>query len=60
MNKPAKRGTGGPAKPPPDDPEQSRRFEEAAREIESDASGKAFKRFIAVIAPSARPKKQKG
>ena len=33
MKKPAKRGTGGPAKPPPDDPEQSRRFEETAREL---------------------------
>ena len=43
MKKPAKRGTGGPANPPLDDPEQSRRFEETANEIGVDESGKAFR-----------------
>jgi hypothetical protein len=45
------RGTGGP-RPPPDDPEQSRRFEEAARELEVDASGKPFKRAVKTLLES--------
>ena len=39
-------------KPEPDDKEQSRRFEETARELEVDKSGKACERTIDVIAPS--------
>jgi hypothetical protein len=50
MKKKATRGTGGPAKPP-DDPEQSRRFEEAARDTEADTSGKAFKRAVNSVLP---------
>lgn len=36
-----------------DDPEQSKRFEEAAREIETDASGEAFERAMGVVVPAA-------
>ena len=41
-----------PAKPP-DDPEQSRRFEEAAKQAEVD--GEAFERAMAVIVPAPKP-----
>ena len=43
--------------PIPDDPEQSKRFEEAARMLEADASGMAFERAIKTVAPSKRPAK---
>ena len=38
-------------KPPviPDDPEQSKRFEEAARLLGSDETGDAFKRAVVVV-----------
>lgn len=43
------------AKPPPvpkpDDPEQSRRFVETAREIGADESGEAFRRALRKIVP---------
>jgi len=36
----------------PDDPEQSKRFKEAARELETDGAGEAFDRvFRKVMAP---------
>jgi hypothetical protein len=37
----------------PDDPEQSKRFVEAAREIEADESGEAFRRALEKIVPPA-------
>ena len=39
------------ANPKPDDPEQSKRFVEAAREIEADESGEAFRRAFEKIVP---------
>ena len=44
-----------PLQPPkPDDPEQSKRFVETAREIEADESGEAFRRAFEKIVPSKR------
>jgi hypothetical protein len=40
--------------PLPDDPEQSRRFEVAARELGADESGKAFKRALSAVVPRKR------
>ena len=57
MKKPAKRGTGGLAKPPPDDPDQSRRFEEAARELEAETKGKSFRRALDVVVRKPSTKK---
>jgi hypothetical protein len=37
--------------PKPDDPEQSRRFVEAARQIEADETGEAFDRAFRKIVP---------
>jgi hypothetical protein len=37
--------------PPPDDPEQSKRFEEAARELDVDESGEAFERLLDTVLP---------
>lgn len=37
--------------PKPDNPEQSKRFVEAAREIEADESGEAFRRALKRIVP---------
>jgi hypothetical protein len=39
------------ANPKPDDPVQSKRFVEAAREIEADESGEAFRRALEKIVP---------
>jgi hypothetical protein len=36
----------------PDNPEQSKRFIEKARELETDKSGKAFERAFKKIVPS--------
>jgi hypothetical protein len=56
-------------KPPPDDPEQSRRFIEAAREVETDESPEEFERvFRKIVHPkeksitptSGRRQRQKG
>lgn len=59
MKKPAKRGTGGPAKPPPDDPEQSRRFEVVAQELGADETGKLFERALdALTPPTPDPQKR--
>lgn len=45
------RGTGNPKKTP-DDPEQSKRFEETARLLEADETGKTFLKAIkGVVAP---------
>jgi hypothetical protein len=41
-------------KPPPDDPEQSKRFIEAAREIGADESPEAFEEVFRKV---VRPKK---
>jgi hypothetical protein len=41
-------------KPKPDNPEQSRRFEEKARELGMDESGKRFEKAMSVIAPPKR------
>lgn len=40
-------------KPPPkrDDPEQSKRFEETARELEADESGKSFEDALGATLP---------
>lgn len=41
----------------PDDPEQSRRFIETAREIEADETGEAFRRaFEKVVTPKSPPR----
>jgi hypothetical protein len=54
-----------PPVPKPDDPEQSKRFEDAARELQTDESGEAFERAMKVVAvptkaaeagPRKRPK----
>lgn len=39
------------ASPKPDDPEQSKRFIEAARQIEADETGEAFRRAFEKIVP---------
>jgi hypothetical protein len=44
----------------PDDPEQSRRFEEKARELGADESGKSFERAFKKIAPAKSVKKKRG
>jgi hypothetical protein len=36
----------------PDDPEQSRRFEEKARELEAERNGEQFEKVIQTIVPS--------
>ena len=43
----------------PDDPEQSRRFEEKARELDADKSAKAFERAMGVIAKKPAKKADK-
>jgi hypothetical protein len=40
-----------PRVPKPDDPEQSRRFVEAARQIEADETGEAFRRALEKVVP---------
>lgn len=34
---------------PPDDPEQSKRFEEAARELQADETGKTFSKAFSEV-----------
>lgn len=36
---------------PQDNPEQSKRFEETARQLEADESGKAFKKALKIVVP---------
>jgi hypothetical protein len=43
-------------KPPPDDPEQSKRFAEIAREIGADATPDEFERAFKRIVPAKRPR----
>lgn len=38
-------------KPPPDDPAQSARFVEAAREVNAEVTGKEFVRALANVIP---------
>lgn len=40
--------------PKPDDPEQSERFVEQARELEADESGKAFEQALKKIVPARK------
>ena len=51
-----KKADGG-AKPKPDDAEQSRRFEETARELQIDDSGEAFNRAVKIVAPPKRERR---
>ena len=44
-----------PASQKPDDPAQSKRFVETAREIEADESGDAFRRAFEKIVPPKPP-----
>lgn len=48
----------------PDDPEQSRRFAETAKRLETDESGKVFEKAMNVIAnqtsPNAKSNKKAG
>ena len=46
------RGIGAPR--PPDDPDQSQRFKEAARELEADETGQAFTRALDVSVKPAK------
>ena len=41
-------------KPKPDNPEQSRRFEEKARELGADESGKFFERAFKAVLPKRK------
>ncbi len=47
------RGTGAPRRP--DDPDQSQRFKETARELEADETGAAFTRALDVSVTPAKP-----
>jgi hypothetical protein len=42
--------------PPPDDPEQSKRFIDTAREIETDESPEAFERAFKKVVPPKTPR----
>jgi hypothetical protein len=53
----AKKPKAKPAPQKPDDPAQSKRFVETAREIEADESGEAFRRAFEKIVPPAGPKR---
>jgi len=44
--------------PPPDNPEQSARFEQAAIEAQADASGKAFARAFKKVVPTKKRNKR--
>jgi hypothetical protein len=46
-------------KPPPDDPEQSARFVEAAAVVEADKNLSAFTRAFRTIVPRKKPTKAK-
>jgi hypothetical protein len=44
----------------PDDAEESKRFVDAARQLESDESGKSFERAFGAVAPKKpKPKEKK-
>ena len=44
-------------KPKPDDPAQSKRFIEKAREAGADESGKAFERVFQSLVPPKKPRR---
>jgi hypothetical protein len=45
-----------PKSPPlPDDPEQSRRFEQTAIDAEAEQTGAAFERVFDVVVPASKP-----
>lgn len=58
--KPKRKPEAKPAVPKPDDPEQSKRFVETAREIEADETGEAFRRAFARIVPPKSPTPKDG
>lgn len=45
-----------PAKRPPDDPEQSKRFREAAKKAEASDDPKALERAFTKVVPPKKPK----
>jgi len=45
-------------KPAPDNPEQSKRFEKAAIDVEADTKGEAFKRAFEAIVQERKPPKR--
>jgi len=47
-------------KPDRDDPEQSKRFEDAAREMGADESGKKFRRAFKTVVPIKHAPKRRG
>ena len=56
MKNKATRGTGGQKRQrPPDDPEQSKRFEETAREHGAEESGKVFEKALGIVKRAATP-----
>lgn len=54
------RGTGGPKRQDlPDDPEQSKRFEDKARELGVDESGKEFEKAMETLSQQSPLRKSK-
>ena len=49
-----------PVAPKPDDPAQSKRFVETAREIEADETGEAFQRAFEKLVPPKPPTPKAG
>lgn len=47
-------------KPKKDDPEQSKRFEETAKEREADESGKKFEKLFKDVATPNQPTRSRG
>ena len=47
----------GESQKPPDDPEQPKRFEDKARELGVDESGKLFKKAMTIVKPTPATKK---
>lgn len=43
------------SKTQPDDPEQSKRFEETAKQLEADETGNAFERAVDAALPAQKP-----
>lgn len=50
----------GKQKPTPDDPEQSKRFEETAKELEADKNKEAFERALEEVFRPQRQEKKNG
>jgi len=46
-------------KPKPDNPEQSKRFKDTAKELGIDEDGEAFERAMGIIVPPKPPSPQK-